>query len=165
VRDKWVTSSTDSELEPLLLRASYRNRCDWFDTGSHEYHWTSVQVYLLIKPEKEGATLIFVPYRRLVRIMHVYKLVQVRGAGCSPLATTPETSRGTGVICHQSDQTLRCIFLSRGISVRRPVVREHGFSTIAAGLMDFLTGLTIISAVNPPSRVLRHDCRFPYPLA
>jgi hypothetical protein len=135
----------------LSLRASYRNRCDWFDTGSHEYHWTSVQVYLLIKPEKEGTTLIFVPYRRLVRIMHVYKLVQVRGAGTSgsPWATTPETSRGNGVICHQ---TLRCIFLSRGISaVRRPVVPEHGLITIPAGLMDFLTGLTIISAVNPPS--------------
>lgn len=151
MRDKWVTSSTDSELEPLTR---FVLRTETAATGSIRVA-TSItghlcKLYLLIKPEKEGTTLILVPYRRLVRIMHVYKLVQVRGAGASgsPFAATPETSRGTGVFCHQM---LRCIFLTRGISVRRLIVPEHGLSTIPAGLMDFLTGLTIISAVNPPS--------------
>ena len=146
MRDKWVTSSTDSELEPLTR---FVLRTETAATGSI---WVATSItghlcklYLLIKPEKEGTTLILVPYRRLVGIMHVYKLVQVRGTGASgsPLATTPETS-----------QMLRCIFLSRGISVRRLIVPEYGLSTIPAGLMDFLTGLTIISAVNPPSSCL-----------
>ena len=84
-----------------------------------------------------------------------------------PWLPLPETSRGTDVFASS-----RCsVPVSLGASLfRSPVIQEYGLSTIAAGLMDFLTGLTIISAVNTQSSCFYdmiadfpihwHDCDF-----
>ena len=84
-----------------------------------------------------------------------------------PWLPLPETSRGTDVFASS-----RCsVPVSLGTSLfRSPVIQEYGLSTIAAGLMDFLTGLTIISAVNTQSSCFYdmiadfpihwHDCDF-----